>query len=313
MQKTTHSSARLPIWQKMYQFYLLLFAQFRRIKGSEYAQDLFADIDEYRQLYLKYSGSSLETAKIFEIGYGARPYRLIALISLGYEASGIDLDSPILRFRINEFFSMYKRNGIERAVKSAIRYVLFDGADRRHLEAELSKRGREFQIVESRFMVGDTADAVLGDNSLDLVISEDVFEHIPVESLRILTKKIAKAVTPGGLCLIRPNIFTGITGSHLVEWYPQNLQNHGIRRKSEPWEHLRKKRYSADSYLNELRRSDYRAMFMEYFDILEERVKLPMLGHEYLTTHIRKELDSFGDDELFSNQVLFVLRKKKAA
>ena len=312
MQKVTHSSARLPIWHKIYQFYLLLCAQFRRVKGAEYAESLFMDIDEYRQLFLKYTGSPLEAAKIFEIGYGARPYRLIALISLGYEASGIDLDAPILRFRLNEFFNIYRRNGIERAVKSAARYILFDGADRRRLTAELSKRGRGLQIAESRFLVGDTADVELEENSLDLVLSEDVFEHIPVESLQVLTKKMAKAVKPGGVCLIRPNIFTGITGSHLVEWYPQNLHNPGIRKKSEPWEHLRKKRYAADTYLNEMKRSDYRAMFLEDFDILEERVKLPMLGHEYLTPQIREELKDFDDAELFSNQVMFVLRKKKA-
>lgn len=311
-QKVTHSSARLPIRHKIYQFYLLLCAQFRRVKGTEYAESLFMDIDEYRQLYLKYTGSPLETAKIFEIGYGARPYRLIALISLGYKASGIDLDSPVLRFRFNEFFNMYRRNGVERALKSAVRYILFDGADRRHLAAELSRRGRSLQIVEDRFLVGDTANVEFEDNSLDLIISEDVFEHIPVESLQRLTKKMAKAVKPGGVCLIRPNIYTGITGSHLVEWYPQNLYNSGIRKNSEPWEHLRKKRYAADTYLNEMKRSDYRAMFLEDFDILEERVKLPMLGHEYLTPQIKEDLKDFDDAELFSNQVMFVLRKKKA-
>jgi hypothetical protein len=235
----------------------------------------------------------------------------MALISLGYEASGIDLDSPVLRFRLKEFFNIYRRNGIERAIKSAMRYVLFDGTDRRHLEAELSKRGRSLQITESRFLVGDTAAVEMKENSLDLILSEDVFEHIPVESLQVLTKNLAKAVKPGGMCLIRPNVFTGITGSHLVEWYPQNLHNAGIRRKSEPWEHLRKKRYTADTYLNEMRLSDYRALFSKDFDILEERVKLPLLGHEYLTPQIKEELKNYDVAELFSNQVMFVLRKKK--
>lgn len=312
MRKVTHSSARLPFWHKIRQFYLLVWAQFRRVKGTEYAEGLFTDIGEYRHLYGKYTGLKLETARIFEIGYGARPYRLIALISLGYEASGIDLDAPVLRFRLDEFFNMYRRNGIERAVKSAIRYVLFDGVDRHHLTAALSKRGRKLQIIENSFLVGDTADVELGENSLDLIVSEDVFEHIPLESLKVLVRKMARAVRPGGLCLIRPNIYTGITGGHLVEWYPQNLFNTGIRRNSEPWEHLRKRRFAADTYLNEMKRSDYRAMLLEEFEILEERVKLPMLGQEYLTPEIRDELKDLGDDELFSNQVMFVLRKKKA-
>lgn len=312
MQKITHSSAKLPIGQKIYQFYLLLCAQFRRVQNTEYAASLFTDVDEYRHLYLKYTGSPLEGAKIFEIGYGARPFRLIALISIGYDASGIDLDSPILRFRPKEFFNIYRRNGLERTVKSLIRYILFDRADRNGLAAELAKRERSLQIVEGRFLIGDMAGVEFKEGSLDLILSEDVFEHIPRESLKALIKKMARAVRPGGLCLIRPNVYTGITGGHLVEWYPQNLFNTGIRRNSEPWEHLRKRRFAADTYLNEMKRSDYRAMLLEEFEILEERVKLPMLGQEYLTPEIRDELKGLGDDELFSNQVMFVLRKKKA-
>ena len=86
-----------------------------------------------------------------------------------------------------------------------------------------------------------------------------------------------------------------------------------MERKSEPWEHLRKKRYQADTYLNQLSRAQFRELFGKRFDILEERVQFPDLGREYLSPAVRDELSAYDEEELFSNQVMFVLRKKACA
>ena len=53
---------------------------------------------------------------------------------------------------------------------------------------------------------------------IDLVCSEDVFEHIRLSSLERLVPRMAAWLAPHGIALIRPNVFTGITGGHLVEW-----------------------------------------------------------------------------------------------
>lgn len=114
---------------------------------------------------------------------------------------------------------------------------------------------------------------------------------------------------PSGIALIRPNIFTGICGGHLTEWFPP-VVNSNMKRKSEPWEHLRKKRFQPNTFLNKLTRKEYREMFSQYFDILEERVKYPDLGKKWLNPEIRQELKVYSDEEIFSNQVLFVLKPK---
>lgn len=82
-------------------------------------------------------------------------------------------------------------------------------------------------------------------------------------------------------------------------------------RKTEPFEHLRKRRHPANTYLNELTRAEYRRLFQKHFDIIEERVTRPNLGRQYLTDEVRKELSSYSEDELFSNQVLFVLKVRQ--
>ena len=144
----------------------------------------------------------------------------------------------------------------------------------------------------------------------DFIYSEDVFEHLPLPVLDKVLLMMSKHISNRGVALIRPNIFSGITGGHQIEWYRHTLHEDHPRR-SAPWDHLRQNQYPADTYLNRLLRKDYRAKFKEYFDVVEETTLQPDLGRKYLTEPIRSELAEYPDEELFSNQVLFVLRMKR--
>jgi SAM-dependent methyltransferase len=166
-------------------------------------------------------------------------------------------------------------------------------------------------VQPARFLVGDAVTYDYGPEPIDLIYSEDVFEHIPPADVERLVARMATALAPGGIALIRPNIFTGITGSHLAEWYKDQVADNGPKR-SEPWEHLRKARFSANTYLNRLPRSAYREIFNRHFEILEETVSHPGLGIQWFTPEVRQELSSWSEDELFSNQVQFVLRRRPA-
>ena len=137
-------------------------------------------------------------------------------------------------------------------------------------------------------------------------------EHIPREGIENILSRLATRLAPNGLALITPNIFTGITGGHLPEWYWDSEDNISPRR-SEPWEHLRKKRFQANTWLNGLSRRDYRELFRRHFEILEENVQEPNLGRHRLTPDIKAELAQWPDEELFSNTVEFVLRPRSSA
>lgn len=80
----------------------------------------------------------------------------------------------------------------------------------------------------------------------------------------------------------------------------------------EPWEHLRKNRFRSTVYLNRLTRKQYRNLFRRYFDIVEERVKDADLSRSLLTPDIACELQGYPEEELLSNQVMFVLRPKES-
>ncbi|MCU1498787.1 MAG: Methyltransferase [Acidimicrobiales bacterium] len=286
-----------------------LFGEYRRgERGRAYLDGVFAELDEYPGVLAHLGAEPLAEATVLEIGFGARPYRLTALLRQGVDATGVDMEVPVLTGSAAEFRRMYATNGLERTAKSLVRHLLFDRSERRDFEGRASARGWDAIVDPGRFVVSDAADLDVAAGSIDLLLSEDVFEHIEVGALRRLVGRMRGWLAPTGVALIRPNLFTGITGGHLIEW--DDLAPRP--RRSEPWEHLRSRRFAPNSYLNELRLTDYRALFAEHFEILEERVKRPGLGREYLTEEIRSELAAYDEEELLANQVLFVLRPRPA-
>lgn len=277
---------------------------------------ILQDAAEYDRCLQQHGGGPLAQARVVEIGFGARPFRLVGLHCLGIDVQGLDLDRPVLTGGPSEILSIYRTNGWERAVKSFVRHHFIDGPGRRAFAKQFGTGPQGMRVAKDRLHVVDAgsekAARLFSAGSIDLIYSEDVFEHIPATVLPGAIANMVNWLRPGGLALLRPNIFTGITGGHLLEWYPYTIADPRSRR-SEPWEHLRRRRFFPDTYLNELRRRDYRRLFGEHFEILEERVRFPALGATFLTPDIRTELADYDEDELFSNQVLFVLRRRLAS
>jgi SAM-dependent methyltransferase len=306
----SNSSARLPIAWKIHELVSLVSDKTRDLLSGDRIPAELGFCDEYDGLLRKYAHCALKGAKVFEIGFGTRAGIMTALVSLGVDAHGVDLDAPVLRGTWRELAEAYRKNGLERVIKSFIRFYAFDWVCRRRLRREFRRRGRELLMPEGRLLVCDAASVNWPDESLDLICSESVFEHIPIPSLEPLLAKMARWLKPSGLALIRPDIFTGISGGHLLEWFDLRERR---RRRSEPWEHLRKRRFHGNVYLNELTRADYRRMFSQHFEILEENVVDPDQGRNFYTPEVAAELKQYGEDEIFSNGVQFVLRAKQPA
>ena len=278
--------------------------------GNRDFSDLQASYSQHDQYVHKYLGGSLTDQKVIEIGYGARPNRLIWFFGQGVDIVGIDLDQPILRGSPAEFLHVYRKNGWERMVKTIGRWFINERQLRRAMLAELSRqRGKTMELPAERLVVGDATSAPFWEQNrgAKYIFSEDVFEHIPAESLERLAPLMAASMDPEGVAYVKPMVFTGICGGHHIEWYPHTFDQ-PIERLTEPWEHLRKKRHPANTYLNRLTLADYRELFSKNFEILEETFATPGLGSQFMTPEIREELSQYPDEELFSNAVVFVLR-----
>lgn len=277
-------------------------------------------IREYEALAAK-EGIDLKASQILEIGVGQRPYLGITFYGLGYNYKGIDLDQPIYPPTIAKAWRLYRANGFLRLTKTLTRYFLFDRPEYSSLLKELNLAPE--RVREARLFIQCNA-ALVDLSSHDIfpalymsqkmplvVISESVFEHIPRDDLsRILLnlRNHADASKRHLLIMTRPTIFTGICGSHLTEWYRHNVYSSKPKR-SDPWEHLRKKRFTADTYLNRLSRADYRELFEACgYRIVAETAENPGLGSEFLDDPVlRNELGDWSDDELLSNEVMFEL------
>lgn len=317
MRKRSSSSlAHITPRQKWREAVALLSMRRDAASRRNYIEGILTRLDSMRSTYERLTGRPFAEAHVFEIGYGAQPFRLIALQSMGIHVQGIDLDTPMLRFSPATLIKILARNGLERCLKTTVRSLLFDRRDYADLRSALQKRGYPMRINPADLLVGDAASFDFGPQPLhaplDLVYSQDVFEHIPREGIEAIMARLANRLAPNGLALITPNIFTGITGGHLPEWYWDSPDNTSPR-QSEPWEHLRKDRFHANTWLNRLSRRDYRELFSRHFEILEETVQEPNLGRHRLTPEIKAELAQWTDEELFSNTVQFALRPKALA
>lgn len=269
-----------------------------------------ADVEEYDRLLREHGGRELRGAEVLEIGFGTRAARMAILSAAGARAVGVDVEVPLLRPDPATLAAIARANGVERLAKSVARYALFDRAAKRRLRAAVAARYPGAAPSYGRLEVCDAADLSLPAGSLDLVVSEDVFEHMAPASIERTLAGMRRWLRPRGIALVRPNAFPGISGGHLAEWsVPSVLADPLAPRRSEPWEHLRGRRLRPNTYLNELTLAEYRRAFAAAgFEILAEAPRYPELGAELMTPGLRAELAGWGDDELFSNQVLFVLR-----
>lgn len=286
------------------------FRNHRGRAGDADVRGYLADVAEYGALLREHGGRGLEGAAVLEIGFGTRAARMAVLSAAGAEAVGVDMEVPLLALRPSTLRRIERENGSERLAKSLARYLLFDRAARRRLAAAIADGYPGAGLDYGRLEVCDAAALRLPEGSLDLVVSEDVFEHMTPASVERTLAGMRGWLRPRGIALIRPNVFTGISGGHLAEWSVPSVRDEPrAPRRSEPWEHLRGRRFQPNTFLNELTLADYRRAFAAGgFEVLAERPRYPELGAALLSPEVRAELAAWPDEELFSNQVLFVLR-----
>jgi SAM-dependent methyltransferase len=287
----------------------LLGVYVRRRNVSGEFDAILSDLSLFQSLLERFSKKSLADARMFEVGFGARAYLLRALQSLGADAWGVDAEVPLLTGKLREFGAILTSNGWERLLKTAVRHALFDRKKEAAFAQALGRIGVSLLPPERhRFLQADAATCD-PPGSFDLLYSIAVFEHMTRQAVEALVPRMATWLRPDGLAVIRVDIFTGLHGGHLREWDEETLQM-TIPRRSEPWEHLRKKRFVANTTLNEMSRSEYEAIFTRHFRILEI-LEAPR-GHapDWLSPEIRMELSDYSDQDLLDALPTFVMRPR---
>jgi hypothetical protein len=109
-----------------YRNFVDLFDMYRRGGANANIEGLRADFDRIDGYTKAQLGKPFETLNAVEVGFGAKPYRIMYFNARGVNAFGIDIDQPVLNGDPIELWEIARRNGFLRAIKSAVRYHVFE-------------------------------------------------------------------------------------------------------------------------------------------------------------------------------------------
>lgn len=270
---------------------------YARKHNLDFAREHYAFFERMRQDLQPLIGN-LAGQRVLDVGCGKSYWLTLLLHSCGADVTGIDtefVDQGLLKY-----WRIFRRNGLDRALRTIAWEQIYAPPYYRAL-ALAAPFPLIFGAVDVR--CESVTDLTMPDESLDLAVSHEVFEHFDDldSALRCLRRKLK----PTGLTYFYIHNYTSISGGHHIAWkYPDTEPSPVVP----PWDHLRQNRFpDIPSYINRLRERDYRAAFEAHFDIVHW---LPgkTEGAALLTPQIRAELADYSEAELLTKGFTVVAR-----
>lgn len=257
-------------------------------------------------------GFPIRNKRTLEIGSGPLPAQL-AFLAHHNDATGIDLDVHPHGFQPAAYFTILKRNGPTRLLKTITRKAL--GVDRafwREINKGLGRPSRP--PFNALYM--DATRMTFPDNSFDLVSSYDTLEHIP--TLAEVLTEIKRVLRPG---CVSHHVFHPITAFDGIH----DLRIIAGRHEGIPyWAHLRAQHQhavQASAFLNHFRLDQYRDIFnrcMPGATLTVRRYDDPEwaadpAAREVVAQHkalrAAGELAEFSDEELLAQRMVAIWKK----
>ncbi len=298
--KTVMSKKRVGIGTKI-KSYISLYNAFRNGKFADAKRTIFHHNRLTGYLH-KYVNIPVEKARILDIGCGQTARQVVLFHTDGADATGIDIDISTYKISIPLFFKIIRTNGVERAMKSLARHILFDKKFFRELSLEYVKP-LVFDNVDVRIM--DATKMYFASDSFDLIFSNVVFQHI--DNLEDAVKEVNRVLKRSGIAAIYIHLFPSISGGICHEWLSPEQSSSS---KVPPWDHLRENKYPVNMHLNKIKLNEYRKIFSFHTNVIEEQLSTE--GEQFLTQVIEDELNIKGytREDLLTRTVLFLVRKK---
>ncbi len=245
----------------------------------------------------------LRGIRVLDVGCGKAFWLTLLLHSYGAHATGIDTEFAEADRSLTKYFNILRNNGPERALRTLVWDKFYAAPYYRELAA-VCPYSLVFEGVDVRCTSVTELD--FPDDTFDLVVSHEVFEHVPDVSAALgLLHRVMK---PDGMTYIYIHNYTSLSGGHHIAWkYPDTEPSTEVP----AWDHLRQNRYrEIPSWINRLRERDYRQAFEENFEIVDW-FPTTAEGESLLTPEIRAELANYSESELLTKGFVAVAKPKK--
>ena len=239
--------------------------------------------------------------RAMDIGCGLLQWQTILLHSEGARVTGVDTEYVRGDRRPDKYWKIWRTNGIERAIKTAVWDYTF-----RNRYQQALRRLSSFPLKRKQLDLRQhTAERLpFAADTFDLLVSHEVFEHIQDVPAAVL--ELRRVLRPGGLAYVNIHLFPSISGGHHMEWKFPDFEPSS---KVPAWDHLRKRQFPHHpSWLNEMRERDYRPIFEQAMEILVWEAST-FEGETQLTPEIANELSDYPRDELLKKGLIIVARK----
>ena len=257
----------------------------------------------------------IEGKKVLDLGCGQRYPFALQCAACGATVIALDIDYIKPDFLPLAFYRMLRHNGFKRAVKSALRRLVFDEGYYNTLEAAAGKRLHSFRSGIT-FVVTDpeSANYPLPSDSFDLIASNAVVEH--VADVPRFAEEIRRLLARGGYFYAIIHNFYSLSGGHNLEWaYPDEQPSSRVP----PWDHLRENRFPSWAYLNRLRPEEYRDAFGQQLEVvLFEGRDINhdpggLEGERFLTPEIAAELAAYPRELLLRGHGVSSVERHRGA
>ncbi|WP_147114311.1 class I SAM-dependent methyltransferase [Tateyamaria sp. syn59] len=246
----------------------------------------------------------VEGCDVLEVGSGQRSaFRY--LLGARNRYVGIDIEPAPSGKVLKDFRDDLRDRGISRAAKNAIKNVT--GLSRKYDKTMRNMIGVTQVDIEFRVMDAENMD--FPDNSFDVVVSHNVFEHLP--NPVAVMKEVARVLRPGGVAHIHTHLYTSDSGAHDPRIYA------GDRNGFPYWAHLRPETehlVKPNCYVNKVRLNEYLESFESTWNG-SDNVRLPT--PDAMKTELDKlradgALAAYRDEELLTNILRTTWKKPEA-
>jgi len=253
-----------------------------------------------------------EGMRVLDLGCGQRfPFALLSA-SDGADVTALDINYVRPDNLPAFFFHVWQHNGLDRAIKSMVRRILFDKHYYSVLEESKGVSLREYRS-KITFVTAETtaSDYPLPSASFDLIVSNAVLEH--VDDVAGFASEVARLLVEGGYFYGWIHNFYSLSGGHNLQWaYPDEQPSKEVP----PWDHLRDNLFPAHVFLNQYRPEEYLDIFSDLFEVrLFEGRDINhdaggTEGEQFFLTDIEEELAEYPKDLLLTRSWCLICRKR---